>query len=201
MAISLVKGQKIDLTKGNQGLSTIRVGLGWDQATESGGLLKSLFGGSKGKAIDCDASVVMLNKDGKLESKRDVVYFGNLSHPSKSVQHMGDNLTGEGDGDDEQIFIELKAVPEEIQRLIFFVNIYDCANRKQDFGMIKNAYIRITDVKANKELLRFNLTDDYSGSTSLEVGEVYRHNGEWKFAATGSGTRHISLSEIIKFYQ
>lgn len=197
MAVNLVKGQKIDLTKGNAGLNQIMVGLGWDPVT-SKGFLSSLFGTQKD--IDCDASVIMVDGTNKITSNKDVVYFGNLTHPSRSVKHMGDNLTGDGDGDDEQIFVELKSVPGEIQKLIFVVNIYDCVARHQDFGMIQNAYIRIVDMATKKELIRFNLTDDYKGFTALEVGEVYRHDGEWKFAALGNGTRDAGLKTLVGRY-
>lgn len=199
MAISLVKGQKIDLTKGNAGLNQVMVGLGWDPVTESKGFFKSMFGGGE-KSIDCDASVIMLRANDKLATNKDVIYFGNLTHASGSVRHMGDNLTGDGAGDDEQIFVQLKSVPQEIEKLVFVVNIYDCLARKQDFGMIKNAYIRIVDVNTKQELVRFDLSDDYSGFTGLEVGQVYRHDGEWKFAAIGNGTHDASLKHIVAKY-
>lgn len=199
MSVNLVKGQKIDLTKGNAGLSKIMVGLGWEPVTSSKGFLASMFGGGQ-KNIDCDASVIMLAEGDKLLSNKDVVYFGNLTHESKSVCHMGDNLTGEGDGDDEQIFVDLKTVPSQIQKLVFVVNIYDCINRRQDFGMIKDAFIRIVDNSTKQELVRFNLTDNYQGYTALVVGEVYRHGGEWKFASIGNGTRDTSLKQIVGRY-
>ena len=199
MAVNLVKGQKVDLTKGNAGLNQIMVGLGWDPVSAGKGLLKTIFGGGQ-KDIDCDSAVIMVGADNKLGNNRDVVYFGNLTHPSRSVVHMGDNLTGDGAGDDEQIFIELKSVPTNIEKLIFVVNIYDCIGRRQDFGMIQNAYIRIVDNHSKKELVRFNLTDSYKGYTALEVGEVYRHNGEWKFAATGNGTSDTSLKSMVEKY-
>lgn len=197
MAVNLVKGQKIDLTKGNAGLNQITVGLGWDPVSAGKGLLKTLFGGGQ-KDIDCDAAVIMVGADNKLVNTKDVVYFGNLIHSSRSVKHAGDNLTGDGAGDDEQIFVELKSVPTQIEKLIFVVNIYDCISRGQDFGMIQNAYIRIVDNHSKEELVRFNLTDNYKGYTALEVGEVYRYNGEWKFAAIGNGTRDASLKDMIE---
>ena len=197
MAVNLVKGQKIDLTKGNAGLNQVMIGLGWEPVSKTGkGFLSAMFGG-KQQDIDCDASVIMLSEGDKLTDTKDVVYFGNLTHSSQSVCHMGDNLTGDGDGDDEQIFVELKKVPEHIQKLVFVVNIYDCLNRKQDFGMIQNAYIRIVDNATKTELARFNLTDNYQGYTALEVGEVYRHGGEWKFNALGNGTRDASLKNMV----
>ena len=197
MAINLVKGQKIDLTKGNAGLTKIAVGLGWD-AVQAKGLLGGLF--KSNSNIDCDASAIMLGSDDKLLSPKDVIYFGNLQHTTKSVCHMGDNLTGDGDGDDERMFVEFSKVPQEIQKIVFVVNIYDCRNRRQDFGMIKNAFIRILNQANNEELVRFNLTDNYQGSTSLIVGEVYRNGNEWKFNAVGSGTQAESLKDLISTY-
>ncbi|MGN7478731.1 TerD family protein [Solibacillus silvestris] len=204
MSINLQKGQRIDLTKGNAGLNKIFVGLGWDpvQAKPSGGgLLKSLFGGSStGPQIDCDASVLML-KNGKIVANSDVIYFGNLKSSTGAVVHSGDNLTGDGDGDDEQIVIELKSVPADYDRLVFFVNIYDAEKRNQHFGMIQNAFIRIVNGSTNQELLKYNLTDDYSGQTTLITGEIYRHENEWKFAAIGTGTQDKSIREVINKYQ
>ncbi len=200
MAINLQKGQRVDLTKGNTGLSKILVGLGWDPVQKSGkGMLGSLFGGGAPN-IDCDASVLMLNENGKLGSKKDLIYFGNLRSNCGSVIHSGDNLTGDGHGDDEQITVELSKIPTNIHKLIFVVNIYDCMRRKQDFGHIGNAFIRIVNTGNNQEMMKFNLTEDYSGKTTLIAGEIYRHNGEWKFSATGEGTNDTSLSEIAKKY-
>ncbi|WCK55584.1 TerD family protein [Aneurinibacillus sp. Ricciae_BoGa-3] len=201
MTISLQKGQKIDLTKGNAGLSKILVGLGWDPVKRGGsGLLGGLFGGG-GQNIDCDASVIMLNEQNKITAKENIIYFGNLQSKDGSIRHTGDNLTGDGEGDDEQIIIELSRIPAQIHKLVFVVNIYDCRNRKQDFGMIQNAFIRVADMANSKELLRFNLTDNYAGRTTLIVGEVYRHNGEWKFGAVGEGTNDGSLGEVVQRYQ
>ncbi len=199
MSISLQKGQKIDLTKGNAGLSQIMVGLGWDPI-KKGGMLGGLFGGGSDNQIDCDASVIMLDANNKFTKKENLVYFGNLKDTSGSVQHMGDNLTGDGDGDDEQIKIDLNRIPADVHHLIFVVNIYDCQRRKQDFGLIQNAFIRVVNASNNQELLKFNLTDNYAGRTALTVGEVYRYNNEWKFAAIGEGTNDISLSELVKRY-
>lgn len=202
MSVSLQKGQKIDLTKGNAGLKDIMVGLGWDPVKKAGGgFMGGLFGGGGAPEIDCDASVIMLNENNKLVGKEGVVYYGNLSDPTGSVRHMGDNLTGEGEGDDEQIKIQLDRVPPNAHHLIFVVNIYDCQRRKQDFGLIQNAFIRVVNGSSGQELLKFNLTDNYAGKTALVVGEVYRHNNEWKFAAIGEGTNDISLSELVRRYQ
>ena len=201
--INLQKGQKIDLTKGNAGLSKIQVGLGWDevQKPKSGGLLGGLFGGGGSATVDCDSSAILLDANNKLTSKDRLVYFGNLQSGDKSVKHSGDNLTGAGDGDDEQINIELSSVPSTVQKIVFVVNIYDCVKRKQDFGMIANAFIRIVNPVNGQEFCRFNLSESYAGKTSLLVAEVYRHNNEWKFAAIGEGTNDVSLSELVRRYQ
>lgn len=202
MTVNLQKGQKVDLTKGKSGLTKLMVGLGWDEAKKpsSGGFLSGLFGGGGNHNIDCDASVLMLGADGKLSSKQNIVYFGNLTSPCGSVKHMGDNLTGAGDGDDEQIFVDISKVPANIHKLLFVVNIYDCVKRKQDFGQIQNAFIRVVDHSRNQELIKFNLSENYSGLTALVVGEVYRYNNEWKFAAIGEGTKDTGLGELIKRY-
>ncbi len=196
MSISLQKGQKVSLSKDNAGLSKIVVGLGWDEAPQK---KTWLFGGGN-ETIDCDASAIML-KGGKLADKADLVYFGNLKHRSGSVQHMGDNLTGEGDGDDEQIVIDLDRVPAEYDKIVIVVNIYDAVKKKQDFGMIQNAFVRLVDSRNNTELLKYNLTDDYSQMTAIIFGEVYRHNGEWKFAAVGQGTSDPGLGQLAGRYR
>ncbi|SFB25921.1 MULTISPECIES: TerD family protein [unclassified Bacillus (in: firmicutes)] len=201
MAINLQKGQRVDLTKGNPGLSKIMVGLGWDPVKSGGGgLLGGLFGGGGGANVDCDASVIMVGENDKIRGNSDVIYFGNLKSSCGSVQHSGDNLTGAGDGDDEQVFVELNRVPSHVQKLVFVVNIYDCVKRKQHFGMIQNAFIRIVNPTNNQELIHYNLTDNYSGQTSLVVGELYRHGSDWKFAAVGTGTMAASLSEMVRSY-
>ena len=188
VSINLQKGQRIDLTKGNSNLNKIIVGLGWDEA------------GRSGRAIDCDASVLMLTDD-RLRSGDDLVYYGNKTSDCRSVLHSGDNLTGAGDGDDEQIEVRLSQIPSQFNKLVFVVNIYDCISRKQDFGLISNAYIRIVDETTGSELVRFNLSDNYKGYTSLIAGEIYRHANEWKFAAIGDGTNDSSISQICKRYK
>jgi stress response protein SCP2 len=205
MAINLQKGQRVDLTKGNPGLSKIMVGLGWDPVQKSGGgggLFGGLFGGggSGGANVDCDASVILLGANDKLQNNNDVIYFGNLKSKDGSVTHSGDNLTGDGDGDDEQVSIELSKVPTQVEKLVFIVNIYDATKRKQHFGMIRNAFIRVVNPSNNQELIKYNLTDDYSGKTSLIVGEIYRHGNEWKFAAVGTGTNAAGLSDVVRSY-
>ena len=191
MSVSLQKGQKVSLTKENAGLSAVLVGLGWD---EVGQAKKGLFA-PKPQPIDCDASAILL-KNGKFCDKSDLVYFGKLKHKSGSVQHLGDNLTGAGDGDDEQIIIDLSKVPAEYDRIVMVVNIYDAVKRSQHFGMIQNAFIRIVDGKTNAEMCRYNLTEDYTGYTAMIFGEIYRHNGEWKFNAMGQPTNDSALTEL-----
>lgn len=176
------------------------IGLGWDPVEQRGGFLGGLFGGGSAPQIDCDASVLMLNENGKLVSNKNLIYFGNLRSSCGSVWHTGDNLTGDGDGDDEQIIAILNQIPSNIHRLLFVVNIYDAINRRQDFGMIKNAFIRVVNMSNKQELLRYNLTDNYAGKTALIVAEIYRYGGEWKFGAIGEGTNDGSLGELIKRY-
>lgn len=202
MSVSLQKGQKVSLSKGNDGLSTVVVGLGWDEApgsTNGGGLLGKLFGGGN-QPIDCDASAFLL-QDGKLKDGKDIVYFGNLTHSSGTVRHMGDNLTGEGEGDDEQIVIDLQSVPSQYDKIVIVVNIYAAVSRKQHFGMIQNAFVRIVDQKKNAELYKYNLTENYSGMLAMIFGEIYRHNGEWKFAAIGQGTSDPGINELAQRYR
>ena len=202
MAIILQKGQKIDLTKGHPGLEKIVVGLGWDPIQKkSGGLLGGLFGGgnSGGSNMDIDASVIMLQDD-KFLGKENLVYFGNMKSNCGSVVHTGDNTTGAGDGDDEQVIVDLKKVPANVNKLVFVVNIYDCVKRKQDFGQVENAFIRVLNSSNNEELLKFNLSENYAGSTSLTVGEIYRSGSEWKFGAVGSGSSDAGLADMVKRY-
>lgn len=201
MSVNLVKGQKISLVKpGSTGLRKIMVGLGWDEVQQKRG-----FFAPKPKDIDCDASVILCGADGRLISSdvnKCCVYFGNLRHSSGAIVHQGDNLTGAGEGDDEQIMVDLSQVPQQIDKLVFVVNIYDANVRGQHFGMIRNAFIRIVDLNGNSELCRFNLTDDYSGMTGVIVGEIYRRNGEWKFNAIGQGVAQASrLASLINMYK
>lgn len=199
MSINLLKGQKIDLTKGNDTLSNLLVGLGWDPIQKpSTGFLSSLF--STTHEIDCDAAVFMLNTNGVIPNPESVVYFGNLRSSCGSIVHTGDNLTGDGDGDDEQLLVSLNKIPQSIHRLVFVVNIYESRKRNQHFGMIENAYIRISDSKTGKELMKFNLSDNFNNLTSLIAGEIYRYNNEWKFSAIGEGTSDSSLGELSNRY-
>ncbi len=197
MSVSLKKGQKISLTKDNAGLSRVVVGLGWDEATQP---KKGFFGFGATQSIDCDAAVIML-KNGRLCGNTDLIYFGHLKHSSGGVQHMGDNLTGAGDGDDEQVVVDFSRIPAEYDRIVVVVNIFMCQERKQNFGMIRNAFIRLVDDRTNTEMCRYNLTDDYSGMTSMIFGELYRNNGEWKFSAMGQGTTDPGLKELARRFQ
>ncbi|MDE7295593.1 MAG: TerD family protein [Oscillospiraceae bacterium] len=176
MAVSLQKGQKVDLTKGNPGLSKIMVGLGWDVNQYDGGY-----------DFDLDAAAFLLTENGKVGNDLDFVFYGNLSHPSEAVVHQGDNLTGAGDGDDEQIMVDLSKIPANINKVAFTVTIYDSDVRKQNFGQVSNAFIRIVDESNGSELIRYDLGEDFSIETAVVVGELYRNNGEWKFNAIGSG--------------
>lgn len=197
MAINLVKGQKIDLTKNNSSLTSLLIGLGWDPVKKSGGLLGGLF--NSAPDIDVDASVFMLRND-KFVDKNDLIYFGNLVSRCGGVRHTGDNITGDGDGDDEQIIVDLSRIPQDVNRLVFVTNIYDCIKRKQNFGMIQNAFIRVADNKTGKDIARYNLSENYEGFTGLIFAEVYRHNSEWKFAALGQGTNDTGLNDMMRRY-
>ena len=176
MAVSLTKGQKVDLTKGNPGLNNLLVGLGWD--------VNKFDGGSD---FDLDAAAFLLDGSGKTSSDADFVFYGNLKHTSGGVEHLGDNLTGEGDGDDEQIKVDLSKVPEAVEKIDFTVTIYEAEERRQNFGQVSNDFIRIVDESSNTELIRYDLGEDFSIETAVVFGELYKNNGEWKFNAIGSG--------------
>ena len=176
MPINLTKEQKVSLTKGNPGLKKIMVGLGWDV---------NQF--DTGADFDLDTSAFLAGANGKCPTEKEFIFYGNLEHASGAVKHMGDNLTGEGDGDDEQIEVDLSLVPANIEKIAFTVTIYDAENRHQNFGQVSNAYCRIVDENTNEELIRFDLGEDFSIETAVVVGELYKHNGEWKFNAIGSG--------------
>ncbi len=176
MAVNLRKGQKVDLTKGNPGLTRLMVGLGWDV---------NCYDGSS--EFDLDASAFLLGAGGRVTSDTDFVFYGNQRHPSGSVESTGDNRSGAGEGDDEQIKVDLSKVPSYIDKIAFTVTIYDADERRQNFGMVSNSYIRVVDEANGQEIIRFDLGEDFSIETAIVVGELYRHNGEWKFNAVGSG--------------
>ena len=197
MSVNLQKGQKVDLTKGNAGLKTLVVGLGWDEAPKK----FSLFG-KRDDDIDCDASALLISEStGKLAGPVDVVYYGQLMHRSGAIRHCGDNLTGAGDGDDEQIIVELNKVPAEFNKIVFVVTIYQAVERKQNFGLIRNAFIRIVDADKGTELCKYNLSENYDGKTAMIFGEVYKYNGEWKFGAIGEPTNDNGIAEIAARFQ
>lgn len=176
MPVSLQKGQKVSLTKDNPGLSKVVVGLGWDvNQFDTGG------------SFDLDTAAFLLTDSGKVSKSEDFVFYGNLNHPSGSVTHLGDNLTGAGDGDDEQIKVDLSAVPANITKIAFTVTIYEAEQRHQNFGQINNAFIRIYNEATGEELLRYDLGEDFSIETAAVFGELYKHGNEWKFNAIGSG--------------
>lgn len=176
MPISLQKGQKVSITKGNPGLTKVVVGLGWDiNQFDTGG------------DFDLDTAAFLLTDTGKVSKSEDFVFFGNLKHPSGSVEHLGDNLTGAGEGDDEQIKINLSLVPENISKIAFSVTIYEAEQRRQNFGQVNRAFIRIYNEVTGEELLRYDLGEDFSIETAAVFGELYKNNGEWKFNAIGSG--------------
>ena len=176
MPINLSKGQKVSLTKGNPGLKNIMIGLGWDvNAFDSG------------SDFDLDAACFMADDGGRCPSEKEFIFYGNLEHSSGAVKHMGDNLTGGGDGDDEQIMIDLSLMPANISKIAFTVTIYDADNRRQNFGQVSNSFIRVVDQATGEEIVRYDLGEDFSIETAIVVGELYRNNGEWKFNAIGSG--------------
>ena len=176
MAVCLKKGQKVDLTKTNPGLKEVLIGLGWDTNKYDGG-----------KDFDLDSSVFMLGANGKVASDADFIFYGNLKHASGSVEHMGDNLTGVGEGDDEQIKIDLSKVPADVAKIDFTVTIYEAEERKQNFGQVENAFIHVMNAATGEELIRYDLGEDFSIETAVVIGELYRNQGEWKFSAIGSG--------------
>lgn len=176
MAINLSKGQKVDLTKGNPGLTNIIVGLGWDTNKYDGR-----------NDFDLDSSVFLLNSSGKCASEADFIFYNNTSGSNGAVVHTGDNRTGEGDGDDEQVNINLSNVSSSIEKIAFSITIHDAEARGQNFGQVNNSYVRIINADTQEELIRYDLGEDFSIETAVVVGELYRHNNEWKFNAIGSG--------------
>ncbi len=175
MAVSLSKGGNVSLSKEAPGLKDILVGLGWD--------IRS----TDGSGFDLDSSAFLLKEDGKVRSDSDFLFYNNLLSTDGSVEHTGDNLTGEGDGDDEVIKVSLDKVPQEVTKISVAVTIHDAAARNQNFGMVSNAFIRVVNQADNNEIARFDLSEDMSTETAMVFGEIYRHNGEWKFKAIGQG--------------
>ena len=176
MAIVLKKGQKIDLTKGNPGLKNIKLGLGWDTNSFDSGY-----------DYDLDVSVFMVGESQRVEKDEDFIFYNNLKHQSEAVEHLGDNRTGDGDGDDEEILVDFSKMPDRIEKIAVTVTIYEAKERRQNFGQVNNSYVRVVNSDNEEELLRYDLGEEFSIETAIVVCEIYRHNGEWKFSAVGSG--------------
>ncbi|MGD1524606.1 TerD family protein [Vibrio owensii] len=187
MAISLAKGNRISLEKAAPGINKILLGLGWDTRL------------TDGAAFDLDSSVLMLDDSGKAIGEGGFVFYGNKTSACGSIQHSGDNLTGEGDGDDESVTIDLSKVPANVQKIIFPVTIHDAEARNQNFGLVENAYIRMVNEDSGEEVLRYDLTEDYSIETALIFAELYRKDGGWSFAAKGDGFEG-GLQAIVEAY-
>lgn len=175
MAISLTKGQNISLSKTDPSLKNVLVGLGWDARS------------TDGQDFDLDASVFMATENGKVPSDRHFIFYNQLVSPCGGVEHTGDNLTGDGDGDDESVIVCLDKVESNIKSLFITVTIHDAEARRQNFGQVSNAFVRIVNNDTSDEIVRFDLSEDYSTETAMVFGEIYRHNGEWKFRAIGQG--------------
>lgn len=176
MSISLSKGQKIDLSKASPGLLRAIVGLGWDTNKYSGG-----------HDFDLDASAFLVGENGKCQNDLDFIFYNNLQGGNGSIVHTGDNRTGEGEGDDEQIKIDFSKVPNHIHKIAITVTIHDALQRRQNFGQVSNAFVRVVNEDNSEEVLRYDLAEDFSVETAIVVCEIYRHNGEWRFSAVGSG--------------
>ena len=175
MAISLNKGGNLSLSKTDPSLNQVLIGLGWDARS------------TDGVDFDLDASAFLLNESGKVRAETDFIFYNQTRSPEGSVEHTGDNRTGEGDGDDEAVKINLAKVPADVQKIAITVTIHDAENRGQNFGQVQNAFIRVVNDQTNVEIVRFDLNEDYSTETAMIFGELYRHNGEWKFRAVGQG--------------
>lgn len=176
MAIQLSKGQRVDLTKTNPGLTKVMIGLGWDTNKYSGG-----------DEFDLDASAFLVDGNNRCQQDTDFVFYNNLQHPSGGVTHTGDNRTGEGEGDDEQILVDFSKIPANIDRIGITVTIHDAEARSQNFGQVSNAFVRVVNEEGGEELIRFDLGEDFSIETAVVVCELYRHGSDWKFNAIGSG--------------
>jgi tellurium resistance protein TerD len=187
MGVSLSKGGNVSLTKEAPGLTDVLIGLGWDTRT------------TDGAAFDLDASAIVLNDTDKVISDKHFIFFNNLTSPDATVEHTGDNLTGEGEGDDEQIKVNLAGMAPDVQKIVFPVSIYDADNRSQSFGQVRNAFIRVVNSGNNSEIARYDLSEDASTETAMVFGELYRNGAEWKFRAVGQGWTS-GLAGIAKDY-
>ncbi len=174
--VNLKKGQKVELSKGEEGNDRFLVGLGWDiNAFDSGA------------DFDLDTAAFLLTADGRVTCDADMVFYGNLKHASGAVEHLGDNRTGAGEGDDEQILIDVSKLPPAIEKIAFTITIYEADERGQNFGQVRNAFVHVANNISGEELVRYDLSEDFSIETAVVVGELYKHNGAWKFNAVGSG--------------
>jgi stress response protein SCP2 len=198
MTINLEKGQSISLKKQAPKLEGVRCGLGWDVAQKKGGLFGAFSGNSD---FDLDASVLCLNQRGRLEKSANVVYFGNLRHISGAVTHLGDNLTGKGEGDDEQILVYLNQLPPNIHKLVFIVNIYEALRRQQDFSKVQNAFVRLVDLSNQQEIARYSLSGNgYEEKTAMIMAEISREDDDWNMTAIGKGLKTSNLEQILQNY-
>ena len=198
MSINLQKGQSISLKKESPSLTKVMCGLGWDVAQSSGGFFGIFKPGSN---LDLDASVLCLNADGKVGNSSNVIYYNNLSHVSGAITHLGDNLTGEGAGDDEQIIVDLPKIPENISKLVFAVSIFQAFDRQQDFSQVNNAFVRLVDTANNKEIARYNLSGlEYQGSTGMIMAAIEREDNGWKVQAIGEGIKISGLQDLVNLY-
>ncbi|WP_204104561.1 MULTISPECIES: TerD family protein [Spirulina sp. CCY15215] len=190
MTINLSKGERIDLSKEAPGLTNAWVGLGWDiNATDTG------------TAFDLDTSVFMLGANGKIPADSYFIFYNNLKSPDGGIEHLGDNRSGAGEGDDETIEVNLDKIDSSIQELIFVATIHDAEERRQNFGQVRNAFIRIADAKTEKEITRYDLDEDFSTEAALEFGRLYRKDGTWRFQAVGQGYNSGLSAFVEKYYQ
>lgn len=208
--VNLSKGGVVNLAKQAPGLTNVRVGLGWDPADANNpapkkGFLSRVFGssesGGSGVTIDCDAFAIMLS-NGKLMSQGDLIYYGHKDHSSRAIHHCGDNLTGDGDGDDEQIIIRLDLVPDTCTEIILAVNIYNAHSKNQTFGSIQNCFIRLVNEKNEQEICRYNISNspEYKNKTAVIMGKLHFDGKEWQFTAMGDGYNVGSISDIANMY-
>ena len=190
MSINLGKGERINLSKEAAGLKKVGVGLGWDTNTTD-----------TGADFDLDASVFMLGANGKVKNEQYFVFYNNLNSPDGAVKHTGDNLTGDGDGDDETLLIDLSKVDSGVQDMVFVVTIHEAESRKQNFGQVRNAFIRLYDQESGKEVAKYELDEDFSRETALEFGRLYKKDSEWRFQAVGQGFNTGLQGFVDKYYQ
>lgn len=181
MAVTLTKGASVNLKKDAPNLKRVLIGLGWDPVEH-------------GSKMDIDASIICIDKAGK---KEEVVYYGNLKHRSGAIKHYGDNLTGDGDGDDEQIEINLNKMPNKIERLAIIINIYSAHSRRQDFSKVRNCFVHVNDLDTKKELVNYKIDGNFNGKTGIFVADIYRHKSEWKFKALGEGVKVSRISDMV----